>query len=125
MLRTSSLRTERAGDVRDLSADKDTAELSAEELAEIEKKYDEGAATRAWDPGFAAFLRYVALTFAVYHYLTAGFALPPDYWHMGWHLSGLFILIYALFPLVKTATAFDLNTGALAPGRRAAIWTCS
>ncbi|MEM9249875.1 MAG: TRAP transporter large permease subunit, partial [Pseudomonadota bacterium] len=91
-------------------------DLSAEELAEIERKYDEGAATRKVAPGFGSFLRYVALTFAVYHYLTAGFALPADYWHMGWHLSGLFILTYSLYPLVKTKTSFDLNTGALRLG---------
>ena len=91
-------------------------ELSQEQLAEIERKYDEGAATRAVGPKFSLFLRGVALTFAIYHYLTAGFALPADHWHMGWHLSGLFILIYALFPLRKTATAFDLNTGALRLG---------
>ncbi|MEL7257695.1 MAG: TRAP transporter fused permease subunit [Pseudomonadota bacterium] len=94
----------------------DVRELSEEELAEIEKKYDEGAATRSVTPGFGKFLRYVALTFAVYHYLTAGFALPPDYWHMGWHLCGLFILTYSLYPLVKSKTAFDLNTGALRLG---------
>ncbi|MBE1284423.1 MAG: TRAP transporter fused permease subunit [Rhodobacteraceae bacterium] len=90
-----------------------TPELSAEELAAIEAKYDEGAATREVSNWFGMFLRYVSLAFAGYHYLTAGFALPPDYWHMGWHLSGLFILIYALFPHVKTKTAFDLKTGAL------------
>ncbi|WP_317054579.1 TRAP transporter permease [Roseovarius rhodophyticola] len=94
----------------------DVRELSEEELAEIEKKYDEGAATRSVTPGFGKFLRYVALTFAVYHYLTAGFALPPDYWHMGWHLCGLFILTYSLYPLAKTKTSFDLNTGALRLG---------
>ncbi len=91
-------------------------ELTEEELAAIEEKYDEGAATRSVTPKFAKFLRYVALTFAVYHYLTAGFALPPDYWHMGWHLSGLFILTYSFYPLVKTKTSFDLNTGALRLG---------
>ncbi|MEI4197261.1 TRAP transporter permease [Roseovarius sp. E0-M6] len=91
-------------------------ELTADELSAIEKKYDEGAATRSVTPHFGAFLRYVALTFAVYHYLTAGFALPADFWHMGWHLSGLFILTYALYPLVKTRTAFDLKTGALRLG---------
>ena len=94
----------------------DVRELSEAELAEIERKYDEGAATRSVGPRFGKFLRIVALTFAVYHYLTAGFALPPDHWHMGWHLSGLFILTYALFPLRKTATAFDLRTGALQLG---------
>ncbi|MYI67656.1 MAG: TRAP transporter permease, partial [Boseongicola sp. SB0673_bin_14] len=88
----------------------DVRELSDTELAAIEEKFDEGAATRSVTPTFGKFLRYVALTFAVYHYLTAGFALPPDYWHMGWHLSGLFILTYSFYPLVKSKTSFDLNT---------------
>lgn len=91
-------------------------ELSDEELAAIEERYDEGAATRKVTPRFGRFLRYVALTFAIYHYLTAGFALPPDYWHMGWHLSGLFILTYSFYPALKTKTAFDLNSGALRLG---------
>lgn len=91
----------------------DLRELSEQELAAIEEKYDEGAATRAVTPAFGKFLRYVAVSFAVYHYLTAGFALPPDYWHMGWHLSGLFILTYSFYPIFKTKTAFDLRTGRL------------
>ena len=91
-------------------------ELTEEELAAIEEKFDEGAATRTVTPGFGRFLRYIALTFAVYHYLTAGFALPPDYWHMGWHLSGLFILTYAFYPLIKRPGAFDLKTGGLRIG---------
>ncbi len=96
--------------------DSNAEELSTEELAAIEEKFDEGAATRSVSPNFAKFLRYIALTFAMYHYLTAGFALPPDFWHMGWHLSGLFILTYALFPLAKTKSSFDLNTGAFRLG---------
>ena len=98
------------------SQDDGVRELSEAELAEIERKYDEGAATRSVGPRFGNFLRIVALTFAVYHYLTAGFALPPDHWHMGWHLAGLFILTYSLFPLRKSATAFDLRTGSLQLG---------
>ncbi|MEM9432602.1 MAG: TRAP transporter fused permease subunit [Pseudomonadota bacterium] len=94
----------------------DIRELTDEELIAIEEKYDEGAATRSITPAFGRFLRYVALTFAMYHYLTAGFALPTDYWHMGWHLSGLFILTYSLYPLIKNKTSFDLNTGALRLG---------
>ncbi|MEM7059860.1 MAG: TRAP transporter fused permease subunit [Pseudomonadota bacterium] len=94
----------------------DVRDLSEQELAAIVEKFDEGAATRTVAPGFGKFLRYVALTFAVYHYLTAGFALPPDYWHMGWHLSGLFILTYSFYPLIKTKTSFDLKTGALRLG---------
>ena len=91
-------------------------ELSAQELADIERKYDEGAATRQVTPGFAVVLRWVALAFAIYHYLTAGFALPPDFWHMGWHLAGLFILTYAFFPAIKTKGAFALKTGIFRPG---------
>ncbi|MGB0411316.1 MAG: TRAP transporter permease, partial [Pikeienuella sp.] len=97
-------------------ATKNEHELSAEELAAIEEKYDEGAATRAVSPSFTMVLRVVALAFAIYHYFTAGFGLPADHWHMGIHLSGLFILTYALFPIFKTKTAFGLKTGGLRIG---------
>ena len=65
-------------------------ELSAEELAAIEEKYDEAAATRPVSEQMHKALRFVAITFAIYHFLTAGFALPAEHWHMGWHLAGLF-----------------------------------
>ena len=71
------------------------AQLSAEQLVEIEQKYDETAATRPVTGIFENGLRAVAVIFALYHYLTAGFALPAEHWHMGWHLTGLFILTYA------------------------------
>ncbi len=86
-------------------------DLSGEELEAIERKYDEGLATRALAPGSAQILRWVALVFATYHYLTAGFALPTDFWHMGWHLSGLFILTYSFFPILKAKGAFAPNSG--------------
>ena len=88
-------------------------ELSEEELARIEREHDEGAATRPVGPLTGRILRGVALTFAIYHYLTAGFGLPADHWHMGWHLAGLFILIYAFFPILKTSSAFTMKTGSL------------
>ncbi|MEM9330524.1 MAG: TRAP transporter permease [Pseudomonadota bacterium] len=84
-------------------------ELTAEELAAIEEKYDEGAATRPVSQTAGVLLRVVALTFAVYHYFTAGFGLPVDHWHMGFHLTGLFILTYALFPIFKTKNAFTMK----------------
>ncbi|MHC8509447.1 MAG: TRAP transporter permease [Rhodospirillales bacterium] len=79
----------------------DGGELSAEELAAVEEEYEEGGSMRQVAPGAAFALRGVAITFAVYHYLTAGFALPADHWHMGWHLSGLFILVYAFCPIFR------------------------
>lgn len=95
----------------------DTAhELTAEELAAIEEKYDDGSATRPVGQNATFLLRAVAIVFAVYHYITAGFGLPADHWHMGWHLSGLFILTYAFFPILKTKGAFELRSGPLQIG---------
>ncbi len=94
----------------------DDLELSAEELKAIEEKYDEAAATRPVADWMHKVLRLVALVFAIYHYLTAGFALPAEHWHMGWHLAGLFILTYAFFPLFRTKTAFQMNGGGLRIG---------
>ncbi len=91
----------------------DDFELSADELAAIEEKYDEASSSRFVGPKATTVLRGVAITFAVYHYLTAGFALPPDHWHMGWHLAGLFVLTYAFFPLFKTRAALDDNPSIL------------
>ncbi len=97
--------------------DQDTVrDLTAEELAAIEEKYDEGAHTRAVGPIAAKLLRAVAIIFAVYHYLTAGFGLPADHWHMGWHLTGLFILTYAFFPILRTNGAFNYKSGPMRVG---------
>lgn len=84
-------------------------ELSAEELEAIEEKYDEGASTRQVSSLTGHILRAIALVFALYHFLTAGFGLPADHWHMGWHLAGLFILTYALFPIIKTKGLLGLK----------------
>ncbi|MEN0041718.1 MAG: TRAP transporter permease [Pseudomonadota bacterium] len=86
----------------DFSRAQENRELTDEELKAIEREYDEGVAVREVSPRLGTFLRTIALVFAVYHYFTAGFGLPTDYWHMGFHLSGLFILTYALFPIFRT-----------------------
>ncbi|MEM7069805.1 MAG: TRAP transporter permease [Pseudomonadota bacterium] len=100
----------------DTNRDEAVQELSAEELAAIEEKYDEGSATRKVGEKTALVLRAVALIFAIYHYITAGFGLPADHWHMGYHLTGLFILTYALFPIFKTKNAFAIKAGGLRIG---------
>ena len=83
-------------------------QLSQKKLEEIERKFDEGTATRAVGPNIAAGLRAFGILFAIYHFLTAGFGVPVDHWHMGIHLAGLFVLTYALFPLVKTKNHYAL-----------------
>ncbi|NVK35897.1 MAG: TRAP transporter fused permease subunit [Rhodobacteraceae bacterium] len=87
----------------------DTGALSEEELARIEEEFEEGAPSRKLTDCGMIGLRVVSLAFALYHYLTAGFALPVDHWHMGIHLSGLFILIYALFPIVRSERLNELK----------------
>jgi len=91
-------------------------EPSSEDLAAIEKKYEEGSNTRQVSPFAGHVLKVVALAFAFYHYITAGFGLPADHWHMGWHLSGLFILTYAFFPVFKTNSLLALKTGGMRIG---------
>ncbi len=91
-------------------------ELSTEELEAIERTYDESAASRPVTQNAACVLRTIALVFAAYHYLTAGFGLPADHWHMGWHLAGLFILTYAFFPIIKASTFYEFKDSALRVG---------
>ena len=94
----------------------DHLELSEEELKAIEEKYDEAAATRPVTDRMHALLRGVAIAFATYEFLTAGFGLPAEHWHMGWFLAGLFILTYAYFPLFRSKDAFRLKPGGLRIG---------
>ena len=96
--------------------ERDDVELNAEQLEAIERKFDEGLATREVGDLVHKLIRGVALVFAAYHYYTAGFGLPTDHWHMGWHLAGLFILIYALFPIIRTTGLMTLRGGWLRVG---------
>lgn len=82
---------------------------TAEELAAIEEKYDDVTASRALTPAAAHAVKTVSLVFAIYHFLTAGFGLPVDFWHMGWHLSGLFVLVYATIPLWRTPSSLRMQ----------------
>jgi len=95
---------------------KNTDDPTAADLAEIEKKYEEGSATREVTPLAYIILKWLALAFAFYHYITAGFGLPADHWHMGWHLAGLFILTYAFFPVFKTKGLFAIKASWLRVG---------
>lgn len=84
----------------------DQSELTQQDLEDIERQYEEGSQTRTLGGPVAKILKSFTLVFAVYHFLTAGFGLPADHWHLGIHLSGLFILIYAFFPIIKIKSLF-------------------
>ena len=55
----------------------------------------------------ARILYFVAIAFALYHIWTAGFGTPVEHVHMGIHLTGLFIMIFAGFPLIRTQSALE------------------
>lgn len=91
----------------------DADKLDVEAAERLEKKYDTALATRDNGPAFARVLYGVSIVFALYHIWTAGFGTPPEHEHMGVHLTGLFILIFAGFPLVRSQGALEYRPNAL------------
>ena len=62
---------------------------------------------------FSRVLYCVAIAFAVYHIWTAGFGTLVEHEHMGIHLTGLFIMIFAGMPLVRTQSALEYRKNTL------------
>jgi TRAP transporter 4TM/12TM fusion protein len=81
-----------------------TTELTAAELAEIERKYDPETAFRAtgWYLGVVVSALLVAMS--VYHFYASGFALIPELMHRGIHISFVLGLVFILFGWRKTPT---------------------
>lgn len=77
------------------------AEFDIKKAEELERKYDSGLNTRALGPVLLKFSFFFSIVFAAYHYWTAGFGTPIDYWHMGIHMSGVILLVYIGFPALK------------------------
>ena len=84
-------------------------DLTQEELDELEKKFDSSLVTRENSPILAKFLYCLAIAFAFYHIYTAGFGTPVEHEHMGIHLSGLFIMIFAAFPFIRSQSSLEYN----------------
>ena len=81
--------------------------LNIEATEALEKQYDASLVTRDNGAGLTRALYWVAITFAFYHMYTAGFGTPVDHQHMGIHLTGLFIMIFAGMPLIRTQHALE------------------
>ena len=81
--------------------------LDIEATEALEKQYDASLVTRDNGAGFTRILYWVAISFAFYHIYTAGFGTPVDHQHMGIHLTGLFIMIFAGMPLIRTQRALE------------------
>ncbi len=85
------------------------SKIDIEAADRLEKKFDTALATRDNGPVLARGLYLVAIAFAIYHIWTAGFGTPVEHEHMGIHLTGLFILIFAGFPLIRTQSALEFR----------------
>ncbi len=86
-------------------------------LLQLEKKYESALNFRANTPSLSKFIYWATVAFAFYHLWTAGFGTPVDYAHMGIHLAGLFLFIFATAPLIKNKKSFALaQPNLLRPG---------
>src|SRR6056297_734409 len=77
-------------------SDKDR-ELTAEELHEIERKYDPELAFRPTGRGIALFISACLVAMSVYHFYASGFGLIRELLHRGIHLSFVLGLVFLLF----------------------------
>ena len=75
----------------------------------LEEKYDSGLHTRAVAAPLVSFTFVFSILFAAYHYITAGIGVPIDYWHMGFHMSGVIVLVFIGYPLLKNDRAWDMH----------------
>ena len=66
-------------------------------------------------PRVSWFVYAFLIVFAIYHYITAGIGIPLDYWHMGFHIAGVLLAIYILYPAFSGDGA-QQRAGKLAPG---------
>ncbi len=85
------------------------AEFDIKKAQELEEKFDSGLHTRALGPWVLNFSLAFSILFAVYHYITAGIGVPVDYWHMGIHMSGVILLVFIGFPMIKGDHAWKLH----------------
>lgn len=94
---------------------------SAEELEELEERYDPEMQFR-FTSGVAKWL-VVALLFSLssFHYYTAGFGVLEHHWHVGVHLAFVLGLIYLVYTAHRTSDA--AGAIAAAPPKLQVRWT--
>lgn len=83
--------------------------LTADELQALEEKYDSELQTRKLVPSLEMACGLFLVIFASYHFITAGFGIPADYWHMGIHLSGVLSMIFIYYAAFKKSERADAN----------------
>ena len=72
-------------------------ELTAEELHEIERKYDPELAFRPTGRSIAMLVSICLVAMSAYHFYASGFGLVRELLHRGIHLSFVLGLVFLLF----------------------------
>ncbi len=80
-------------------------ELTAEQLAEIERKYDPETAFRPTSGVVALFIAFALVAMSLYHFYASGFALIRELLHRGIHVSFVLGLVFLLFSFHKAGNA--------------------
>jgi TRAP transporter 4TM/12TM fusion protein len=75
----------------------DRPELTPEQLAEIERKYDPETAFRPTGPILGAIISALLVAMSVYHIYAGGFGLIRELLHRGIHISFVLGLVFLLF----------------------------
>ncbi len=83
----------------------DAAQIDARRAREIEEEFESERRMRPISPRLGGLVYVFLILFAIYHYVTAGFGIPIDYWHMGFHLSGVLLMIFLLYPARRGISA--------------------
>lgn len=79
-------------------------QLSAEELAEIERKYDPETAFRPTGKHLGWVISALLVAMACYHFYASGFGLIPELLHRGIHISFVLGLVFLLFGYRRNTT---------------------
>lgn len=80
----------------------DNSELTPEELAELERKFDAESAFRATGPIVGGVVTFALVMMSIYHFYASGFALIRELLHFGIHLAFVLGLTFILFSWRKT-----------------------
>ncbi|MGR6430634.1 TRAP transporter permease [Rhizobium sp. PAMB 3174] len=75
--------------------------LTAQELEELERRYDPETAYRPTGPQIGFFIASALVAMSVYHFYASGFGNIPELLHRGIHLSFVLGLTFLLFPWKK------------------------
>jgi len=79
-----------------------TPELTPEQLAELERKYDPETAFRTTGKNIGFFIAAALVAMSIYHFYASGFGLVREILHRGIHISFVLGLVFLLFGFRKT-----------------------